>query len=52
MWVAGNVTDVMAQVVSAAAGGVAAAAAINADLIAEDTQTTLRMLSRDFWRGS
>ncbi len=49
VWVAGNVTDVMAQVVSAAAGGVAAAAAINADLIAEDTQTTLRMLSRDFW---
>jgi thioredoxin reductase/SAM-dependent methyltransferase len=38
VWVAGNVTDLVAQVVTAAAGGVAAAAAINADLIAEDTQ--------------
>jgi thioredoxin reductase len=38
VWVAGNVTDLMAQVVTAAAGGVAAAAAINADLIAEDTE--------------
>jgi thioredoxin reductase/SAM-dependent methyltransferase len=49
VWVAGNVTDLMAQVVSAAAGGVAAAAAINADLIAEDTRRTMHMLSRDFW---
>jgi thioredoxin reductase len=38
VWVAGNVTDLMAQVVTAAAGGVAAAAAINADLIAEETR--------------
>jgi thioredoxin reductase len=38
VWVAGNVTDVMAQVVAAAAGGVAVGAAVNADLIAEDTQ--------------
>ena len=38
VWVAGNVTDLTAQVVTAAAGGVSAAAAINADLIAEDTQ--------------
>lgn len=49
VWVAGNVTDVMAQVVSSAASGVAAAAAINADLIAEDTQLTVRVLSRDCW---
>jgi SAM-dependent methyltransferase len=35
--------------VSSAAGGTAAAAAINADLIAEDTKRILRMLSRDFW---
>jgi thioredoxin reductase/SAM-dependent methyltransferase len=49
VWVAGNVTDVMAQVVSSAAGGVAAAAAINADLIAEDTRRTVHMLSREFW---
>lgn len=38
VWVAGNVTDLMAQVVMAAAGGVSAAAAVNADLIAEDTE--------------
>ncbi len=38
VWVAGNVTDLSAQVVSAAAGGVVAAAAINADLIAEETR--------------
>jgi thioredoxin reductase/SAM-dependent methyltransferase len=49
VWVAGNVADVMAQVVGSAAGGVAAAAAINADLIAEDTRLTVHMLSRDFW---
>ncbi|GLZ11736.1 methyltransferase [Actinomadura sp. NBRC 104425] len=49
VWVAGNVTDVMAQVMSSAAGGASAAAAINADLIAEDTELTLRVLSRDHW---
>jgi SAM-dependent methyltransferase len=38
VWVAGNVTDLTAQVVTAAAGGVSAAVAINADLITEDTQ--------------
>lgn len=38
VWVAGNVTDLMAQVVTAAGQGAAAAAAINADLIVEDTQ--------------
>ncbi|GES24488.1 methyltransferase [Acrocarpospora pleiomorpha] len=38
VWVAGNVTNLMAQVVTAAAEGVSAAAAINADLITEDTQ--------------
>lgn len=37
VWVAGNVTDQMAQVVSAAAAGLTAGAAINADLITEDT---------------
>jgi hypothetical protein len=35
--VAGNVTDLRAQVITAAAGGLNAAAALNADLIAEDT---------------
>jgi thioredoxin reductase len=38
VWVAGNVADLMAQVVGAAEAGVRAGAAINADLVAEDTQ--------------
>jgi thioredoxin reductase len=38
VWVAGNVTDVMAWVASAASAGVMAGAAINNDLIAEDTR--------------
>ncbi len=38
VWVAGNAADLMAQVVGAAEAGVRAAAAINADLIAEDTR--------------
>jgi len=36
VWVAGNVTDLMAQVVAAAAQGTVAGAAINMDLVAED----------------
>ncbi len=38
MWVAGNVADIRAQVISAAAAGLNAAAAINADLISEDVR--------------
>jgi thioredoxin reductase len=38
VWVAGNVTDLAAQVGNAAAAGAAAAAQINADLVAEDTR--------------
>lgn len=38
VWVAGNVVDLTAQVSAAAAAGSFAAAAINADLIAEDTR--------------
>ncbi|MGP3922714.1 NAD(P)/FAD-dependent oxidoreductase [Streptomyces sp. 8N616] len=37
VWVAGNVTDLMAGVAVAAASGVQAAVAINADLVAADT---------------
>ena len=37
VWIAGNVTDLVAQVGAAAAGGATAAAHINADLVAEDT---------------
>jgi thioredoxin reductase len=36
VWVAGNVTDPMAQVISAAAAGLGAGAAINMDLLAEE----------------
>jgi thioredoxin reductase len=38
VWVAGNVTDLAAQVGTAAAAGAAAAAHINADLVAEETR--------------
>jgi thioredoxin reductase (NADPH) len=38
VWVAGNVADPRAQVISAAAAGVNVAAAINADLTAEETR--------------
>jgi thioredoxin reductase len=41
VWVAGNVTDLSAGVVVAAAGGMTAAAAINADLIADDTRNAV-----------
>ncbi|GAA1914047.1 NAD(P)/FAD-dependent oxidoreductase [Streptantibioticus ferralitis] len=37
VWVAGNAADLYAGTIQAAAGGLTAAAAINADLIAEDT---------------
>jgi thioredoxin reductase len=37
VWVAGNITDLSAPLIGAAAGGSAAAMAINADLVAEDT---------------
>ena len=42
VWVAGNVTDLKAQVISSAAGGLNAAAALNADLVAEDARTAVR----------
>ena len=38
VWVAGNVANLQAQVIASAAAGLNAAAAINADLIAEDTR--------------
>ncbi|MEV4166372.1 NAD(P)/FAD-dependent oxidoreductase [Nonomuraea dietziae] len=38
VWVAGNVTDLVAQVGASAAAGAAAAAQINADLVAEETR--------------
>lgn len=41
VWVAGNVTDLGAHVINAAAAGVSAGAMINHDLVAEDTATAL-----------
>jgi thioredoxin reductase len=38
VWAAGNATDVSAQVMTAAAAGLKAAGAINADLVLEDTR--------------
>ncbi|MFG3135727.1 NAD(P)/FAD-dependent oxidoreductase [Streptomyces sp. NPDC048211] len=38
VWVAGNVASLMDQVIGAAAAGLKAGAAINADLVAEDTR--------------
>ncbi len=38
VWVAGNVTDLRAQVISSAAAGLNTAAMLNADLIAEDVR--------------
>ncbi|PSJ29085.1 SAM-dependent methyltransferase [Streptosporangium nondiastaticum] len=49
VWVAGNVTDLGAQVMASAAGGAAAATAINADLVAEDTRLIDRLMSGDYW---
>jgi thioredoxin reductase len=42
VWAAGNVTDPTAPVIVAAAAGVTAAAAINADLIAADTSRAVK----------
>jgi thioredoxin reductase len=38
VWVAGNVTDIQAQVITAAAQGLMAGAAVNADLVEEDAE--------------
>jgi thioredoxin reductase len=44
VWVAGNVTDPMAQVMMAAAAGLKAGAAINADLVFEETARAVTAL--------
>jgi thioredoxin reductase len=41
VWVAGNVTDLMAQVITAAAAGLQAGAAINADLLFEEVRLSV-----------
>jgi thioredoxin reductase len=45
VWVAANSTDLSAQVSAAAADGARAAAHINADLVAEDTDRAVAQLS-------
>jgi thioredoxin reductase len=42
VWAAGNVTNIQAQVSSAAAAGLAAAAAVNNDLISDDAKRAVR----------
>jgi thioredoxin reductase/2-polyprenyl-3-methyl-5-hydroxy-6-metoxy-1,4-benzoquinol methylase len=57
VWVAGNVADARAQVITAASAGLNAAAAINADLVAEDTGSAVEayrhrlrtMFEQDAW---
>ena len=49
VWVAGNVTDVHAHVINAAANGLDVAAAINADLIAEENREAVTAYRHE-WR--
>jgi thioredoxin reductase/SAM-dependent methyltransferase len=44
VWAAGNVADLSAQVISAAAAGLGAGAQINADLVAEDTRAAVEVV--------
>jgi thioredoxin reductase len=44
VWVAGNVTDPMAQVLPAAAAGLGAGAVINMDLVTEETEAAVAAL--------
>ncbi|MFC6087794.1 NAD(P)/FAD-dependent oxidoreductase [Saccharothrix lopnurensis] len=48
VWVAGNVTDPVAQVGAAAAAGAAAGAQINGDLVAEETRLAVAALRDPF----
>jgi thioredoxin reductase len=38
VWVAGNISDIQAQVITSAAAGLTAGAAINVDLVLEETR--------------
>lgn len=55
VWVAGNVADPRAQVISSAAAGLNTAAAINADLIAADIRDAVAVQrtaqAQEFWDG-
>lgn len=48
VWAAGNATDLFAQVISSAAGGATAGAAINADLIDEETTAAVEARKNGF----
>jgi thioredoxin reductase len=48
VWVAGNVTDLMAQVITAAAAGLQAGGAINADLLFEDVRRAVQARQAPF----
>lgn len=48
VWVAGNVTNPRAQVITAAGEGSAAAIAINADLVDEDVANAVRDFNQGF----
>ncbi|QCQ94105.1 NAD(P)/FAD-dependent oxidoreductase [Rhodococcus sp. SGAir0479] len=52
VWVAGNVTDIRAQVLGAAAGAALAAVAVNNDLIAEDTNVAVTELRARQQKGA
>jgi NAD(P)H-nitrite reductase large subunit len=48
VWAAGNVTELTEQVIGSAAAGLRAAAAINADLMAEETRAAVEARRADF----
>jgi thioredoxin reductase len=52
VWVAGNVTDLAAQVGASAAAGALAGAAINGDLVTEDTRLAVEALRADGSSGT
>ncbi|MFF2843359.1 NAD(P)/FAD-dependent oxidoreductase [Paenarthrobacter sp. NPDC057981] len=52
VWAAGNVADLMAQVMASAASGVMAGAAINAHLVAEETQLAVEAARKNSGRRS
>lgn len=48
VWVAGNVANPRAQVITAAGEGSAAAIAINADLVADDVRSAVTWFNQGF----
>ncbi|MFD7198557.1 NAD(P)/FAD-dependent oxidoreductase [Streptomyces sp. NPDC059893] len=52
VWAAGNVTELTEQVIGSAAAGLRAAAAINADLTAEETRAAVEARRADFSAAS